>query len=176
MNEQIDIQILSEQLVTSVMNSQSFSNPEKLKDHDAVINLCSNYLNSLVELKESLKIGGTELLLLLQYEFDVLCRAMLHPSNELSVDQLQTIIEVEASGTSSTLQSLYSIEIEQLMSESPCMIELTGDLLEQSRMLLCKLIESEIEEGNADAIVLWKVAAASYFAMYISMRKWKKLN
>ncbi len=152
-----------------------FRNPQKLADHDGVISLCSTYIESLTDLKKQLKIGGTELVLLLQYELDTLSRALFTGSVSLSDEKIRELIEDEACGTSATLMSLYRSELVELLTESSCIVELREEDIDLSREKLCDLILTD--EGYAeDATPLWKVAAAMFFAMHQMQAESRRTN
>lgn len=170
MTEKIKIEILTVETVNQIVKLMDFKPSGPRPDHDAVIHLCEKYVQSLAELKKDLKIGGTELLLLIQYELDVLLRAMHHPLNKLSISDLIKITSIEASATSSTLRSEYRDELRSLLVESSSIVVLQGDVLDKSRISLCQTIMSA-EKPPEDAAPLFKVAAASYFALHAMMKE-----
>lgn len=104
MAERIEIKILTDDVVNKVTDGMVNDMSSPRSDHDAVMHLCSKYVESLADLKKELKIGGTELVLLIQYELEVLLRAILHPSNDLSIHDVIKILSLEAAATSSTLR------------------------------------------------------------------------
>lgn len=175
MTEQIEIKVLTADVVNKITKGMGFEMSEPRPDHDAVMHLCSKYVESLADLKKELKIGGTELILLIQYELDVLLRAILHPSNDLSISDVINIISLEAAATSSTLRSQFREELKSLLIESSCIVELQGDVLDKSRITLCQLVMSEGMPPE-DATPLLKVAAASYFALHVMMQEMYKTN
>ncbi|MEF1335460.1 hypothetical protein REH81_01525 [Vibrio rotiferianus] len=175
MTEKIEIKILTADVVSKITKSQIFAVHNPRSDHDAVVHLCSKYIESLASLKKELKIGGTELVLLIQYELDVLLRAILHPSNDLSISDVIKILSLEVAATSSTLRTQFKDELETLLIESSCIVELQGDVLDKSRITLCQLVMSEGMPPE-DATPLLKVAATSYFALYIMMQEMSKTN
>lgn len=175
MTEQIEIKVLTTDVVNKIAKGMGFGVSEPRPDHDAVMHLCSKYVESLSDLKKELKIGGTELVLLIQYELDVLLRAILHPSNDLSISDVIKILSLEAAATSSMLRTQFREELKSLLIESSCIVELQGDVLDKSRVTLCQLFMSEGMPPE-DATPLLKVAAASYFALYMMMQEMYKTN